>query len=136
MLGIATTATKPPAAAARVPRVEVLLVLLAGHAQVHVRVDEAGQQVAALAVDHLGALRRLEAAGRAELGDLAVAHEHVVRRVDAGARVEHVRAADQQVGGRLLAVHERLGAARHVGAGGVHAVTSWRSGAVRPASSS
>ena len=59
-----------------------------------------------------------------------------MRRVDPGARVEHVGAADQEVGGRLLAVHERLGAARHVGAGGVHAVTSWRSGAVRPASSS
>ena len=104
--------------------VEVLLVLLAGHAQVHVRVDEAGQQVAALALDHLGALGRLEAAGRAELRDLAVAHEHVVRRVDPGARVEHVGGADQHVGGRLLAVHERLGGARHVGAGGVHAVTS------------
>ena len=37
--------------------VEVLLVLLAGHAQVHVRVDEAREQVAALAVDQLGARR-------------------------------------------------------------------------------
>ena len=37
-----------------------------------------------------------ERAGRAELGDLAVADEHVVRRVDPGARVEHVGAADQQ----------------------------------------
>ena len=98
--------------------------LLAGHAQVHVRVDEAGQQMAALALDHLRALGRLEAAGGAELGDLAVADEHVVRRVDARARVEHVGAADQHVGGRLLAVDERLGGARHVRAGGVHAVTS------------
>ena len=37
--------------------VEVLLVLLPGRAQVHVRVDEAGEQVAALAVEHLGAVR-------------------------------------------------------------------------------
>ncbi len=110
--------------------------LVAGHAQVHVRVDEAREQVPSLAVDQLGALGRLEAAGRAELGDLAVAHEHVVGRVDAGARVEHVSGADQDVGGRLLAVHERRRGARQVGAGRVHAVTSWRSGAVRPASSS
>ena len=35
--------------------VDVLLVLLPGRAQVHVRVDEAGEQVPPLAVDHLGA---------------------------------------------------------------------------------
>ncbi len=110
--------------------------LLARHAEVHVGVDEPGQQVAAVAVDRLAALGRLDAAGRAQRRDDAIADEHVVRLIHAGARVEHVGAADQQVRGRLLAVHERLGAARHVGAGGVHAVTSWRSGAARPASSS
>ena len=98
------------------------------------RVDEAREQVAALAVDHLGALRRLERPGRAQLGDRAAADEHVVRRVDTLARVEHVGAADQQLGGRLLALDERLGALGAVG--GIHAVTSARSGAVRPASSS
>ena len=41
--------------------VEVLLVLLARRAQVHVRVDEAREQMAALAVEDLGAVRRLEA---------------------------------------------------------------------------
>ena len=104
--------------------------LLAGHAQVDVRVDEAGEQVAALAVDDLGALGRLERARRAQLGDRAVADEDVVRRVDPLARVEHVGAADQQVGGRLLALDERGRALGQLG--GVHAVTSARSGAVAP----
>ena len=79
MFGIATTATKPPAAAARVPESRSSLCSWPGRAQVHVRVDEAGEQVAALAVEHLGAVGRLERAGRAELGDLAAADEHVVR---------------------------------------------------------
>ena len=108
--------------------------LLAGHAQVHVRVDEAGEQMAALAVDDLGALGRLERPRRAQPGDRAVADEDVERRVDPLARVEHVGAADQQVGGRLLALDELARALRRVG--GVHAVTSARSGAVRPESSS
>jgi hypothetical protein len=100
------------------------------------RIDEAGEQVPALAVDRLRSRWRLDAAGGAEGGDLAVAHEHVVRGVDPCARVEHVGGTDQQLGGRLLAVHERLGRARDVRARFVHAVTSWRSGAARPASSS
>ena len=110
--------------------------LLARDAQVHVRVDEAGEQVPALALEQLAALGHVEAAGRGELGDHAVAHEHVVDGVDPLARVEHVGGADQQVRRRLRAVHERLGGPRGVGARGVHAVTSSRSGAVRPASSS
>ena len=72
---------------------EVLLVLLAGRAQVHVRVDERREQVAARAVDDLRALGRVERAGRADLGDRAAAHQHVGRAVEPGARVEHVRAA-------------------------------------------
>ena len=110
--------------------VEVLLVLLARHAQVHVRVDEAGEHVAALAVEHLGALRRGERAGLGQLGDAAAAHEHVERPVDALARVEHVRAAHEQVGGRLLAVDERRRRAGMLGR--VHAVTSARSGRGAP----
>ena len=51
VFGIATTATKPPAAAARVPESRSSLCSWPGHAQVHVRVDEAREQVAALAVD-------------------------------------------------------------------------------------
>ena len=73
--------------------------LLAGRAQVHVRVDEGREQVAAGALDDLGAVRRVEAARRADLGDRAVADEDVVRPVDPVARVEDVRAADQDVGG-------------------------------------
>ena len=115
--------------------------LLPRGAQVHVGVDEAGEQVAALALEHLGARGRGEAPGRAELGDLAAADEHVVRRVDAGARVEHVRAADQHVDGPALAPDERSVhrvAARlgdHQASCGVGAA-AWVVGAARPASSS
>ncbi len=116
--------------------------LLPRRAQVHVRVDEAGEQMAALAVEHLGAGRAPRGAGRAELGDLAAAHEHVVGRVDAGARVEHVGAADQQVRGRAVADDERgvrraavgLRERHHASCGaGVDAAGA---GAARPASSS
>ena len=101
--------------------------LLPGRAQVHVRVDEAGEQVPARAVDHL-APSAPRATG-AELGDLAAADQHVERLVDAAARVEHVGAADQQVGGR--------GGSRveHQAGTGV-ATSGWLAGAPRPASSS
>ena len=118
VLGIATTATYPPAAAARVPESRSSLCSWPGRAQVHVRVDEGGEQVAALAVEHLGAVGRLERAGRADLGDLAAAHEDVVRRVDPGARVEHVGAADEQVGRRLLAMVEHAHAPAPAGVAG------------------
>ena len=104
--------------------------LLARRAQVHVRVDEAREQVAALAVEDLGAVGRLELSGGADLGDLAAADEHVVRRVDALARVEHVGAADQQVG----AAAGRGGRARLMRP--PPPARAPRSGAVRPASSS
>ena len=116
--------------------------LLPGRAEVHVRVDEAGEQVAALAVEHLGAGRRLERAGRAERGDLAAADEHVVGRVDAGARVEHVGAADQQVRGGAVADDERRVRLAAVGLGERHhascgaGVDGAGAGAARPASSS
>ena len=71
--------------------------LLAGRAQMHVRVDERRQQRAAARLDHLGARRRLERL--AERRDLAVAHEHVEPRVDALAGIEHARAAHEHVGG-------------------------------------
>ena len=63
---------------------EVLLVLLAGRAQVHVRVDERREQVAPRR--RRRSRRRpgaVSVPGGADLGDLAVADEHVVRRVDA-----------------------------------------------------
>ena len=114
--------------------------LLPRRAQVHVRVDEAREEMPALAVEHLGAVGRRQRPGIAELGDLSPAHQHVERRVEALTGVEHVRPAHEQVGGRLLAVDERLGRARC--AGGVHAVTMVGSaasaprGAWRPVSSS
>jgi hypothetical protein len=81
-------------------------VLLAGRAQVHVGIDEAGKQVPALAVEHFRAVGGVERAGCADLGDLAPAHQDVVGGVDAAARVEHPRAADEHVGGRLRAALE------------------------------
>ena len=80
--------------------------------------------------------------GGAELGDLAAADEHVVGRVDPGARVEHVGAADQQLGGRRVADDQR--GVRRGAAGfreGHHAsclagVDGAGVGAARPASSS
>ena len=98
--------------------------LLAGHAQVHVGVDEAREEVLALAVDDFGVVLELVA----QLGDPAVADEHVEPRVDARARVEHVGAADQDVGGRGVAVVEVI----HAGTG----VERLGCGAERPASSS
>ena len=80
---------------------EVLLVLLAGRAQVHVRVDE--RRAAACgpsAVDDLGAVGGVERSRLAELGDPPSRTQHVVRARRARARVEHVRAAQQQVGRR------------------------------------
>ncbi len=103
--------------------------LLARRAQVHVRVDEAREEMPALAVERLHAVGRVEAVRRRDLGDHAVADEHVVRRVDALARVEHVGGADEHVARRLDAVVEPAHAPAPT-------VTPPRSGAVRPASSS
>ena len=82
--------------------------LLAGRAEVDVRIDEAREEVHPLGRDRLRPLRRGQRAGRAQLGDLAVAHEHVAGAVEAGARVEHVGAADQQLGGASAAEVETL----------------------------
>jgi hypothetical protein len=103
-------------------------VLLAGRAQVHVRVDEAREQMAALAVEDLAALGRL---GAADLRDHAVADEHVERLVDPLARVEHVRAADQDLGRRGFSTDEA-----HAGCGVERGEAASASGAPRPTSSS
>jgi hypothetical protein len=78
---------------------EVLLVLLTGRAQVHVRVDEGREQVAPVALDGLRVSGRRERSGRADLGDLATPHDHVVQAVEAPARVQRADVAQQQVGG-------------------------------------
>jgi hypothetical protein len=113
-------------------RVQVLLVLLAGRAQVHVRVDEAGEQMPPAPVEHLGPGRRLQRPGGADLGDRATADEHVVGRIDAAAWIEHVGAADEQVRGRERAVVEHA----HAGCGAGKDETACGDGAPRPASSS
>ena len=109
---------------ARCPSREVLLVLLAGRAQVHVRVDEAGNRCRPLRLDDLGAVGRAQRAGRAELGDLAAADEHVVRRVDARC-AGRARARRGSAGrpaarrrGRALALMRAAAPRSGIGAGG------------------
>ena len=75
-------------------RLQILLVLLAGTAQMHVGVHKGRQQVLALALNDFGSLG-LQAAGCAQLGDVTVAHEYVGRAVQACARIEHMSACDQ-----------------------------------------
>ena len=75
---------------------DVLFVLVAGGAEVDVGVEEGGEGVQALGLDHLGAVG-VGLAGRRQLGDLAVADDDVVDAVDPGDRVEHGRPAQDQV---------------------------------------
>ncbi len=82
--------------------------LLAGHPQVHVGVEEGGEGVQPGRLDQL-ALAGLRRAGRRQLRDLAAAHDHVEAALDAGDRVEHGRFAQDQVGGLPAARVERLG---------------------------
>ena len=88
---------------------DVLLVLLAGGPQVDVRVDERGKRVLAVRVEHLGPVRHGRPAGGRELGDLAVADHDVAPLVEAGARVEHVRVADHELGRVIGCVVEAFG---------------------------
>jgi hypothetical protein len=81
-LAIAQTAVKPPAAAARVPEADGLLVLEAGLAQVHVDVDEPRAHDLPGGVEDRGAVGHGQLAAHAL--DAAAADEHVlhgVRRV-------------------------------------------------------
>ena len=75
VFGIATTATKPPAAALRVPVSRSSLCSWPGRAQVHVRVDEAREEV--LPSPSRTSRRRALERRCADLGDLAAADEHV-----------------------------------------------------------
>ena len=103
---------------------EILLVLLARDAQVHVRVDEAREDVLAGAVDDVAVGLQVDP----ELGDRAVGDADVEALVDPGPGVENVGALDQDVGGRRVAVVELA----HAGIG----VEMAGCGALRPASSS
>ena len=107
------TAQKPPAAAARVPVSRSSLCSWPGRAQVHVRVDEGGQQVAAR--------RRRRPRRRSGASSVPGAPSSAIspsrtrtswRRVEA-ARAGRARARrGQQVGGRARAADERLGSCR------------------------
>jgi hypothetical protein len=87
-------------------RVEVLLVLLAGRAEVHVGIDERRKRVLAGGVEQLTVLGRAQRPGRAELGDPAVADQDVARLIEVGARVDHVGPPHQQLRCGTLAVME------------------------------
>ena len=81
-----------------------LLVLLAGLADLHAHVDQAGRQAGAAAVDPLRAFRDAvgEEAGP-EIGDLAVLGEQAAGRIEAAGRVEQ---AGVDVGGAVLGRRE------------------------------
>ena len=111
VFGIATIAQKPPAAAAAVPVSIVLLVLLTGRAQVHVRVDEAGEQVPAGGVDACRRRRARRACRASPISAIvAVTDEDVVGAVEVGARVQDVGAGGSA--GRRAAGARRTGVDR------------------------
>jgi hypothetical protein len=85
---------------------------------VHVRIHESREEVAPGPLDELRALGRLERSRRAELGDLAVAHEDVVRAVDP-LRGSRRGAADEQSAGRAAWTERAMRGGR--GSGGVPA---------------
>src|SRR5665647_2188633 len=88
---------------------DAFLLLAAGRAQVRVEVDEAGQHEHAAGVDLSRILARIQA--RAELGDLALADQHVLDRVDTRLGVDHPAALDEEIGRRRVlaprALHQR-----------------------------
>ena len=103
--------------------------LLAGHAQVHVGVDEGRQHVAALAVDDLGAFGHLGTAGGRELDQPPVEDDEVEGAVDPLAGVEDAGAADDQARGGDGGAHEAHAGAfscsgRSTRAGGCAVMTS------------
>ena len=136
-----SAATKPPAAAARVPESRSSLCSCPGVRRCTCGSTKPGNRWRP-SPSSTSAPSRRRAAGRADLGDLAAADEHVVRRVDPGARVEHVGAADQEVGRGAVADDERRVDRRAVGFGERHHASCGAGvdgavvGAARPASSS
>ena len=88
------------------------------------RIDEAREQVAAGGVDGLGLLGGVERSRRAQLGDLAAPDQHVLGLVDPGPRIEHVGAAQQQVGAGLW-TDEQAPFSRWVSAAHAATAISW-----------
>ncbi len=120
VLGIATTMQNPPAAAARVPVSRSSLCSCPGVRRCTCGSTNAGNRWRPCASTISVPAGRRDRPRRGELGDLAVAHEHVVDRVVAGARIEHARLADQQVGGSERHPDQRVDSRRaHAGCGSV-----------------
>ena len=94
---MSNTVVTPPNAAAAVPRREVLLVRIAGIAEMHMHVDRAGQHVQAGSVERLARGRhRLVGADR---DDVAVLDRDARRRSTASGR-DDLAAADDEIGCR------------------------------------
>ena len=73
---------------------------LAGLAQVHVQIDEAGRDDESAGIEFLGfGTPALNLVGRGNFGDAAIFQQHVHGRVDARRRVDEVAALDEQAGG-------------------------------------
>ena len=86
-------------------RLERLAMLVAGLAGEHLHVDEAGAEHVALAVDDLGAVRRVAAQVRPEVGDDAVLDEQAARLVPPVCRIDEARVEED---GRRLAARPVL----------------------------
>ena len=86
VFGISNTAVTPPITALREPVSRSSLCVRPGLAEMHLGVDHAGQDVQALAVDHLagGGLRQRADRGDPAVGDADIAHALAVL-IDHGA---------------------------------------------------
>ena len=129
VLGIATTAQKPPAAAARVPVSRSSLCSWPGTRRCTWGSTKAGSTWRPVAVDDLGALGHLGAAGGRELDQAPVEDDEVEGAVDPLAGVEDAGAADDQARGGDGGPHERHAGAfscsgRSTRAGGCAVMTS------------
>ena len=87
VLGMAHTEVNPPAAAAAVPVAMVSLCGLAGLAQMHMQIDEAGSDDAAPGVEGASGLTA-QLAGRSHGGHAAVAQQHVHILIDAAGGID------------------------------------------------
>ena len=97
VFGIAQTAVKPPAAAARGAGADVFLVLVAGLAQVAVEIDEPGHDPLAADVDHLDVAPRAGRRALSDPGDRAVLDEHVGLRINTARRIDDSAASEQEI---------------------------------------
>jgi hypothetical protein len=100
-------ATEPTRGGGPRTGLEILLVLLAGGAQMHVWIKERGQQPVALALDDLHPRARGQRQGRGDLDDLTTGNEDVVASVELGSRIEHVNVAQQNLSWAMRPVYQK-----------------------------